>query len=329
MFDLPVEVLSLIFGYCDQVTLARACRVCPPWRQLATPYLYSSPMLYTMLGFEHFIQNTRPEVLQQLVKSLSLVSLAQRWRRFDGAALQTVVHHCRGLVRLELDLCALNDHALHALLVEVPPPLITLEYSGDSPPSPPTWVSALPNLRHLSLEKCPIFHRCGRVIRHLTNLESLNVSYTTITDRALIQIIRGCPQLHTLRVAHCDSLSDRPIALAVHQLKYLRVLDIEGCVNVLGAHIDPDRNIRPPDWEDVTSSDGNMTDMEDEDWYMDHFNDAYHPPHFTHMVDIRNLDPEAAELLTQAESPEPDSQADWEDTSDSDNQAEWQSTFEP
>lgn len=68
-----------------------------------------------------------------------------------------------------------------------------------------------PNLLNLDLTECSSIEPQGfNYLQRLTQLDSLDLSGTQITDEVLISIVHHCPYLQTLRLIDCD-ISDRAL----------------------------------------------------------------------------------------------------------------------
>lgn len=88
-----------------------------------------------------------------------------------------------------------------------------------------------PNLIEFKIAECKrlseaSFLMLGRFLRYI---QTLDVSNTSISDRALSEIATRCSSLHTILLKGCISVTDKGLKELVSRLPNLTYLNVEGC----------------------------------------------------------------------------------------------------
>eukprot|EP00051_Salpingoeca_urceolata_P031654 m.12451 g.12451 ORF g.12451 m.12451 type:complete len:279 (+) comp4258_c0_seq1:144-980(+) len=89
-----------------------------------------------------------------------------------------------------------------------------------------------PNLAHLNLLACPnISDDALEAVSHLAQLQCVNVTRTTVTDRGVEALAMGAcaSRLSELHVAHCRGVTDDAVVLIIDSCPRLRNLLFHGC----------------------------------------------------------------------------------------------------
>ena len=120
------------------------------------------------------------------------------------------------LTRLDLTRCAFTDDGLNAILLS---------------PGPSA------NLTHLILYAAQGYtDRSHACVSALPKLECLDLCGSqTLTDRALVEIAEGCPNLRRLNVSWCTKLTDEGLIAVARGCPRLEWLSVHGNVRVTGA----------------------------------------------------------------------------------------------
>ncbi|XP_058728774.1 F-box/LRR-repeat protein 3-like [Vicia villosa] len=90
------------------------------------------------------------------------------------------------------------------------------------------------NIRHLNLANCSRVKLLVGMNFELPNLEVLNLSYTTVDDKTLYAITKGCRGLLQFDLENCGNITQKGVKDVLENCTQLREINLRRCYNVHG-----------------------------------------------------------------------------------------------